>query len=105
MGHDRRTIKRFVANSQQGRKKRIDKKDAVGGRATPGLQGGVEEGWQRTGWAGGIGPDCEQVPAIRSNQGVCTYVPALCFSEGEESRVRERSGGPIRDRDRPRHYA
>ena len=48
---------------------------------TSGLQGGVEAGWERTGSTGGIGPDCEQVPAIRSNQGVCTYVPALCFSQ------------------------
>ena len=46
--------------------------------------GGVEACWERTGSAGEIGPDCEQVPAIRSNQGVCTYVPALCFSEEGE---------------------
>ena len=53
-----------------------------GGRATSGLQGGGE--WRHVGSAldrlGEIGSDCEQVPAIRSNQDVCTYVPALCFS-------------------------
>ena len=66
-----------------------------GGRATSGLQGGE---WRRAGSAldrlGEIGPDCNQVPTIRSNQGVCTYVPAVCFSgkEGEhEKEIRRRS--------------
>ena len=45
------------------------------GYATSGLQGGVEAGWERTGWAGGIGPDCDQVQSpIR----VCVLKCLLC---------------------------
>jgi hypothetical protein len=53
-----------------------------------GLQGEVGDGWEHTGLAGGVGPGCEQVPAIRSNQGMCIYVPALCCSRRDVTRER-----------------
>ena len=40
-----------------------------------------------TGSAGAIGSDCGQVSAIRPNQEVCIYVPALPFSKGEKQRA------------------
>ena len=59
---------------------------------------GVWAGWEHTGSAGGSGTDCEQVPAIRSNQGLCIYVPAL-FVVGEPgSRERERKRAQITER-------
>ena len=65
-----------VSDDMQGecfRTPSFSRRVTVGGRATSGLQGEVGDGWEHAGSAGGVGPGCEQVPAIRSNQGMCIY--------------------------------
>ena len=55
--------------------------------------GGVWAGWERTGLAGGVGPECEQVSALRPIR-ECLYLCA-CFvvSRGTGE---QREGGPTR---------